>query len=77
MASQSGFLKDVVIDADIKKNIIESFMWWKPGDRINDYLTKKFGIVFLRFDSMGEMLGKTENMQSLIYAKVKPCEFAF
>jgi biotin carboxylase len=72
MAEQIGFLREVVIDPNIKKNIIDEFMWWKPGDRIENYLTAKFGIVFLKFDSMEEMLRNTDNMQSLIHTQVTP-----
>jgi hypothetical protein len=41
-------------------------MWWKAGDKVVDFLTQKFGIVFLQFSSMAEMKQKTENMQDLI-----------
>ena len=70
MAGQAGFLREIVIDSEIEKNIIDQLMWWKPGDRIDNYLIAKFGIVFLKFDSMEEMLCKTDNMQTLIHANV-------
>lgn len=66
MSEKNGRLKDVVFDSSIENNIIEKFLWYKPGDKIEDYLVAKFGIVFLRFGSMEEMLYKTENMQELI-----------
>lgn len=74
MAGQIGRLKGIVIDSDIKKNIIDEFMWWKSGDPIDNYLTAKFGIVFFKFDSMEEMLCKVDNLQSLIHASVVPLE---
>jgi biotin carboxylase len=66
MSEKPGILKDILFDSSIEKNIIEKFLWYKPGDVIEDHLVAKFGIVFLRFDSMEEMLYKTEKMQDLI-----------
>ena len=70
MASETGVLDKVIIDADTEKNIIEQFIWWKTGDKIDDIQTKKLGIVFLKFNSIEEMLEKTEKMQTLIHAKL-------
>jgi len=71
MSAKPGKVKNIVFDASIEKNIIDQFMWWKKGDYVSDVLTSKFGIVFLKFDSMGEMLTKTEQMQELIYVEVE------
>jgi len=70
MASHSGYIKDLVIDQSIQSNIIEKFMWWSPGNRIDDFLTQKLGIVFLRFDSMVEMLKISDKLQNLIRAEM-------
>jgi biotin carboxylase len=66
MSSRSGILKEIIFDKSIEKNIIDKFLWYKPGEFIEDFLVSKFGIVFLKFDSMEEMLDKTERMQELI-----------
>jgi len=66
MTSRAGVVRGLVIDPAVQGDIIEQFMWWKAGDRVDDFLTHKFGIVFLRFNSMGEMLRKTDDMQNLI-----------
>lgn len=66
MSASKGRLKDVVFGAAIKGNVIDDLLWYKSGDVIDDELNQKFGIVFLRFDSMEEMLDKTERMQGLI-----------
>jgi len=71
MSAKSGQITNVIFDASIEKNIIEKLMWWKKGDTISDVMTSKFGIVFLKFDSMEEMLTKTEQMQELIYVEVE------
>jgi biotin carboxylase len=70
MAAGPGEVRDVAIDATIRPKIIEEMMWWRPGDAIVDYLTQKLGIVFLRFDSMREMLSESDNMQDLIRVEV-------
>jgi biotin carboxylase len=72
MAAANGRVKDVVIDDEVKENIIDRFMWWQPGDSVDDYLTAKMGIVFLKFSSMEEMRGKTERMQELIAVQIEP-----
>ncbi len=71
MSAKPGRIKDIVFDSSIEKNLIEQFMWWKKGDHASDVMTSKFGIVFLKFDSMAEMLEKTERMQKLIHVEVE------
>lgn len=66
MSASLGRVKEIVFDAQIEKNVIDKFMWWKAGDTVADVMTTKFGIVFLKFDSMEEMLDKTERMHKLI-----------
>jgi len=66
MASQPGRINDVIYDPFIKDNIIDEFLWWKPGDLITDHLTQKLGIVFLQFNSYEEMKQQTMQMQELI-----------
>jgi len=71
MSAMHGRIKNIIYDSSIKKNIIEKLMWWKKGDYISDVMTSKFGIIFLKFESMEEMLTKTERMQELIYVEVE------
>lgn len=66
MTSCTGQVRDVIFDSSIQKNVINQYMWWKAGDRVDDFLTQKFGIIFLQFHSMEEMLQKTGKMQELI-----------
>lgn len=75
MTSRTGTLKDIEIDPAIENNIVDSMMWWQAGDKVENYLVAKFGIVFLKFDSIDELLNKSDNMQDLIQAKVSDhCE---
>jgi biotin carboxylase len=71
MADRNGLITDIKFSPEIKTNLFESFMWWRAGDRINDYLVDKCGIVFLKFSSMDEMLSKANNMQELIKVKLQ------
>ena len=70
MCSSAGVVEDVVFDASIRENMVEQFMWWNKGDHVSNVMTQKFGIVFLQFGSMDEMLDKTDHMQDLISVKV-------
>lgn len=72
MASQSGVLEDIVVSPSIENNIIGSMMWWQQGDRVVDHLVAKFGIVFLKFDSLDELLTRSGVMHELIFPRVKP-----
>lgn len=70
MTDHTGSVNDVHFSDEIAANVIERFMWWKPGDRVEDILTAKFGIVFLKFASSAEMIDKTGRMQQLIHADI-------
>ena len=66
MTWRNGEVRDLTIDPAVQSNIIDQYTWWKPGDKVNEFLIQKFGIIFLRFNSMSDMLQKTNNMQNLI-----------
>jgi biotin carboxylase len=70
MAESPGQVRDVVIDPSVKGHIFDEMVWWKPGDVIDDVLTHKLGIVFLRFDSLDEMRNKTAVLQRLIHVDI-------
>lgn len=65
MPSCEGVVRDVVFAPDIESNIVEKFLWFKPGDFIADKLLYKAGIVFFKFDSLAEMQEKTGRMTDL------------
>ncbi|MEK8019690.1 MAG: ATP-grasp domain-containing protein [Candidatus Parabeggiatoa sp.] len=71
MSAKLGQIKNVVFHSSIEKNIINKLMWWKKGEEVSDVMTSKLGIVFLKFDTMKEMLSKTEHMQELIHVEVE------
>jgi biotin carboxylase len=69
MTERTGTVQDVSIDPAIEGMIIDDLMWWRRGDQVDDILTHKLGIVFLRFDSMREMTGTTARLPTLIRAE--------
>ncbi|QHJ13587.1 Phosphoribosylamine--glycine ligase [Paraglaciecola mesophila] len=71
MADKAGTIDTVSIDTTVKSNIVKQYLWWHKGDEITEPLTHKLGIVFLKFNSLDEMLTKTNDMQNLIKVKVK------
>jgi biotin carboxylase len=69
MTSKNGEIKQLHFDPSIKSNIVGKCMWWKVGDKVEDFMTHKLGIVFMQFNSKEEMLEKTNRMQSLIWTE--------
>lgn len=72
MGNSAGVLESIDYDLSIADNIFDQFVWWRSGQIITDYLTEKFGIVFLRFASAQEMCEKTSNMHRLIRVNIRP-----
>ena len=62
----SGIVRDVTFAPEIQENIVEKFLWYKPGEVIADKLTYKAGIVFFKFDTLEEMTDKTARMTDLV-----------
>jgi biotin carboxylase len=71
MASKNGIVKNVFIDNEIKGNIVDEFMMWKKGDHINNYLSQKLGVIFLRFNSKEEMYNKIEMISKLVSVEIE------
>lgn len=60
-----GIVRDVTFAPEIQGNIVEKFLWYKPGEVITDKLTYKAGIVFFKFNTLAEMQDKTASMTEL------------
>lgn len=60
-----GIVRDVTFAPEIQGNIVEKFLWYKPGEVVTDKLTYKAGIVFFKFDTLAEMQDKTARMTEL------------
>jgi biotin carboxylase len=70
MSRQAGRVAGVVIDPAVNDKIIDQMLWWKNGDVIEDVLTQKLGILFLRFDDSDQMLDMTDRMQDLVRPQI-------
>lgn len=66
MGEKNGVVKDVSISPEIQKNIYHELMWWQPGDRIENYMVDKLGILFLEYGSREEMIEKSERITDYV-----------
>ncbi|MCU7866546.1 MAG: ATP-grasp domain-containing protein [Candidatus Thiodiazotropha sp. (ex Lucinoma borealis)] len=66
MADRNGLLRDIEFSPEIQSCVIDKVMWWEPGYIIDNYLNQKFGIVFLKFNSMAELIDRAANMPLFI-----------
>ncbi len=71
MADRNGKIKTIKISDELEKNIYKKFLWWKEGDIIEDYLTYKAGILFMEYESEGEMLERIANIKKLIDIQIE------
>ncbi|MFV1976482.1 MAG: acetyl-CoA carboxylase biotin carboxylase subunit family protein [Candidatus Scalindua sp.] len=71
MSKRNGTIKDVIISDDVKPYIYNNIFWWKAGDIIDNYLAQKAGIVFLQFNTMGEMLETIKRLPDLIQIELE------
>lgn len=60
-----GIVRNVLFAPEIEQNIVEKFLWYKPGEIVADKLIYKAGIVFFKFDTLEEMQNKTARMTEL------------
>jgi biotin carboxylase len=71
MGRAKGTLKEVVYHDQIRDNIVDQYVWYKRGDKVENELVHKHGIVFLQFESLEEMHYKSKRMQNLIEVVVE------
>ncbi len=71
MSPQNGMIKRIVVEKQIEGNIYDKLIWSKKGDRIDNYLADKAGVVLLKYDSMDEMLDKTARIHQLLYMEME------
>ncbi|MBX2883432.1 MAG: hypothetical protein KTR32_25990 [Granulosicoccus sp.] len=65
-APVNGIVAGIQFDQEIASNVIDAVMWWESSPVITDYRNQRLGVVVLRYESMGEMLEKTRNIEHLI-----------
>lgn len=66
MGDKNGIVKDVKISEELKENIYNELIWWKPKDEITNFMVDKLGILFLKYKTREEMISKTEKINELI-----------
>lgn len=71
MTNANGIFKQVKILPEVKNNIFDIIFLLKKGDIINDYLTQKAGIAFLKYQSMDEMIQKLTHLNEFIKIEFK------
>ncbi len=71
MPRKNGVILDLRISPKIKSKITNSIFWWKQGDIISNFMTHKFGIIFMKFRSNDEMDFFNKNLYKYIKIKYK------
>jgi biotin carboxylase len=71
MPSRQGKVSSVNISTSLQSKVADSMMWWKQGERINDLMTHKCGILFLRFDDRNEMEKVLPNIHESIKVEIQ------
>jgi biotin carboxylase len=71
IANKNGIIKNIIINKNIKNNIIDSFIWVDKNKKVHNYIYEKFGLFFLKYDSFEEMKEKTEKINELIKLEIE------
>ncbi len=71
MADSEGLLEKIVVDEYLKDHTVESLIFAKPGDRVEDILKYKAGIIISKYDSMDEMQKALRDMSKHAYLCVR------
>lgn len=62
MAEANGLIKKIIIDSNYEDHIIEKMQWLHPGDKIDNYMTNKAGIVFFEYPNGEELRKRMRNL---------------
>lgn len=71
MADETGIIDSVTFAPEIKPYIVDSLMWYQPGEEIEDNMKYKAGIVFLHFEQEEKYREYIGRLTELIKIKVK------
>lgn len=66
MANTQGMFRKFDFDPIIRASIIDEMIWAKEGDDVKDALTHKFGIVFVRHESLDKLRKEALRLQELL-----------
>ncbi|MBP3272381.1 MAG: ATP-grasp domain-containing protein [Ruminococcus sp.] len=66
MGDRNGTVKGLYISDEIRPYIYDSIQWWKPGYRIDNYMSDKIGILFLEYENEEQMLDIVSRITDLV-----------
>lgn len=66
MSQRQGRIDGLEIHPSVAAKIVDQMLWWKKGDVIEDVMTHKLGIIFLKFDTQSEMGTFNNALQDLV-----------
>ncbi|MBF0610413.1 MAG: hypothetical protein G8345_01405 [Magnetococcales bacterium] len=72
MASRNGTIANVHVAPELAGNVYKAYWMWQKGQLVDNYLHQKMGILFLRYDSMDEMMDKTQRIHQLAQVELEP-----
>jgi len=70
MADRNGMLKHIHIDKRFETQICDRLFWYNDGDKIDNFLAYKAGIVFASFDDMQTLKAALSDIHTLIRTEV-------
>ncbi|MCL0063327.1 ATP-grasp domain-containing protein [Peptococcaceae bacterium] len=70
MSSKNGVLKDILVDKEVKGEIIYELYLMEKGTNIDNYLRQQIGIVFFEFNSEKEMIEAAKKINELIFSVI-------
>lgn len=70
MAEHIGTFEGFDFDSEVDSRIMGRLIWAKPGDKVADPLTHKFGIVFVQHTSVAHMRVEAPRLQKLLPARL-------
>lgn len=71
MAHSNGSIEKIYIDDNIRENIVEKFVWIDNIGTVEDFVYQKFGLFFLKYESLDEMEYKNMNINNFIKVDTK------
>ena len=66
MADKAGVIDSIYIDEFVKKHIVHQLIWAKEGDRVDDIMKYKAGILIMKFDTLADMDYVLDHYSSLV-----------
>lgn len=72
MAESNGRIDSIIIDPVYESHIIEKMQWLYPGDRIENHLTEKAGIVFFEYPDSDSLQRSMSNLYQHMRVGILP-----